>query len=92
MVRKSQSTSDNSVTYEAETKVKETKVEYPKNYADGPGKFQRNTFGLLGDVNYEFAEDGSVNWRSMIKDEHLFPICTFHIYLNQNQDHHQHQH
>jgi hypothetical protein len=73
MVRKSQSTSDNSVTYEAETKIKETKVEYPKNYADGPGKFQRNTFGLLGDVDYEFAEDGSVNWRSMIKDEHLFP-------------------
>jgi len=73
MVRKSQTTSDNSVTYEAETKIKETKVEYPKNYADGPGKFQRNTFGLLGDVDYEFAEDGSVNWRSMIKDEHLFP-------------------
>lgn len=73
MARKSQTTSDNSVTYESEIQTKETKVEYPKNYADGPGKFQRNTFGLLGDVDYEFAEDGSVNWRSMIKDEHLFP-------------------
>jgi hypothetical protein len=28
---------------------------------------------LLSNVDYEFAEDGSVNWRSMIKDEHLFP-------------------
>ena len=24
-------------------------------------------------MSYEFDEDGSVNWRSMIKDEHLFP-------------------
>ena len=73
MARKSQSTSDNSVTYESEIQTKETKVKYPKNYADGPGLFQRNTFGLLGNVDYVFSEDGSVNWRSMIKDEHLFP-------------------
>jgi hypothetical protein len=46
---------------------------YIKNYKDGPGKFIRNEFGLLDNVDYEFAEDGSVNWRSMIKDEHLFP-------------------
>ena len=73
MARKSQTTSDNSVTYESEIQTKETKVKYPKNYADGPGLFQRNVFGLLGNVDYVFAEDGSVNWRSMIKDEHLFP-------------------
>lgn len=73
MARKSQSTSDNSVTYESEIQTKETKVKYPKNYADGPGLFQRNSFGLLGNVDYIFSEDGSVNWRSMIKDEHLFP-------------------
>ena len=73
MARKSQTTSDNSVTYESEIQTKETKVKYPKKYADGPGRFQRNTFGLLSNVDYEFAEDGSVNWRSMIKDEHLFP-------------------
>ncbi len=73
MVRKTESTSDNSVTYESQVTTKETKTSYPKNYADGPGKFQRNSFGLLSNVDYEFAEDGSVNWRSMIKDEHLFP-------------------
>jgi hypothetical protein len=73
MARKSQSTTDNSVTYESEIQTKETKVKYPKNYADGPGLFQRNAFGLLSNVDYVFAEDGSVNWRSMIKDEHLFP-------------------
>jgi hypothetical protein len=73
MARKSQSTSDNSVTYESETEVKETKISYPKNYIDGPGRFKRNQFGLLDHVDYTFAEDGSVNWRSMIKDEHLFP-------------------
>ena len=73
MARKTESTSDNSVTYESQVTTKETKKSYPKNYSDGPGKFQRNSFGLLSNVDYEFAEDGSVNWRSMIKDEHLFP-------------------
>jgi hypothetical protein len=73
MARKTESTSDNSVTYESQVTTKETKTSYPKNYSDGPGKFQRNSFGLLSNVDYEFAEDGSVNWRSMIKDEHLFP-------------------
>jgi hypothetical protein len=46
---------------------------YIKNYKDGPGKFLRNEFGLLDNVDYEFSEDGSVNWRAMIKDENLFP-------------------
>jgi hypothetical protein len=73
MTRKSESTSENSVTYESEISTKQTKVSYPKNYKEGPGKFKRNPFGLLDYVDYEFAEDGSVNWRSMIKDEHLFP-------------------
>jgi len=73
MTNKSKSSSDNSVTYQSETEVKETKVKYPANYADGPGRFQRNAFGLLSNVDYIFSEDGSVNWRSMIKDEHLFP-------------------
>ena len=73
MTNKSKSSSDNSVTYQSKTEAKELKVKYPKNYADGPGLFQRNAFGLLGNVDYVFAEDGSVNWRSMIKDEHLFP-------------------
>ena len=71
--RKSQSSTEQSVTYESEVVVKKEKITYPKNYADGPGRFKRNSFGLLDNVDYTFDDDGSVNWRSMIKDEHLFP-------------------
>ncbi len=39
----------------------------------GPNLFQRDSNGLLTNVQYIFNEDGSVNWRSMVKDEHLFP-------------------
>ena len=71
-----QTATDNSVTITSKTESKATmatKKQYPKNYKDGPQKFSRNEFGLLNEVDYHFAEDGSVNWRSMIKDEHLFP-------------------
>ena len=71
--RKSQSSTEQSVTYESEVVLKKEKITYPKNYADGPGRFKRNSFGLLDNVDYTFDDDGSVNWRSMIKDEHLFP-------------------
>lgn len=71
--RKSQSSTEKSVTYESEVVVKKEKVTYPKNYADGPGRFKRNGFGLLDNVDYSFDEDGSVNWRSMLRDDHLFP-------------------
>tara|TARA_B110000444_G_C18847390_1_gene603021 strand:- start:59 stop:862 length:804 start_codon:yes stop_codon:yes gene_type:complete len=56
-----------------ESEKKEKNTTHIKNYQDGPSKFVRNELGLLNNVDYEFAEDGSVNWRSMIKDEHLFP-------------------
>jgi hypothetical protein len=39
----------------------------------GPNNFQRDDFGLLKNIQYTFNEDGSVDWRSMIKDDHLFP-------------------
>jgi len=39
----------------------------------GPSLFQRDENGLLKNTQYEFNEDGSVNWRAMIKEEHLFP-------------------
>ena len=39
----------------------------------GPEKFNRDENGLLEAINYEFNEDGSVNWRAMIREEHLFP-------------------
>lgn len=37
------------------------------------GKYKRNQHGLLDGVNYEFNEDGSINWRAMIKSEFLYP-------------------
>ena len=40
---------------------------------EGPMKYQRDRHGLLKNVDYVFNEDGSVDWRAMIKDEHLFP-------------------
>ena len=38
-----------------------------------PDKYKRNEHGLLESVDYVFNEDGSVNWRAMIKSEHLYP-------------------
>ena len=70
---KTQTKTDNSITLNSDSTKNKEKKEYIKNYVDGPGKFSRNEYGLLNNVDYEFADDGSVNWRSMIKDEHLFP-------------------
>ena len=39
----------------------------------GPDMFSRDENGLLSNSDYHFNEDGSVNWRSMIQNEHLFP-------------------
>jgi hypothetical protein len=41
--------------------------------SQGPAAYQRDDHGLLRNVQYEFNEDGSINWRAMIKEEHLFP-------------------
>jgi hypothetical protein len=40
-----------------------------------PRKIQRNEYGLISDgsVSYIFNEDGSINWRKMIKPEFLVP-------------------
>lgn len=38
-----------------------------------PYPWKRNEYGLLEHVNYIFNEDGSVNWRKMIKPEFLVP-------------------
>ena len=38
-----------------------------------PPPFVRNAEGLIEGVNYKFNEDGSVAWRPMISEEHLFP-------------------
>lgn len=39
----------------------------------GPDLYKRNQHGLLENIEYEFNEDGSVNWRAMIKQEFLYP-------------------
>ena len=38
----------------------------------GPDAYKRNGHGLLENVDYEFNEDGTVNWRAMIKPEFLY--------------------
>jgi len=71
-----ESATDNSTTISSQINSKHimaTKKTLPKNYEQGPLKFNRNEYGLLNGVDYDFSEDGSVNWRSMIKDDHLFP-------------------
>lgn len=44
-----------------------------KNKLYGPDLWKRNEHGLLESVDYEFNQDGSVNWRAMISPEHLYP-------------------
>jgi len=39
----------------------------------GPTLFQRDENGLLKNWQYLFNEDGSVNWRGMVMEKHLFP-------------------
>jgi len=39
----------------------------------GPDIYKRDKHGLLECVDYLFNEDGSVNWRAMIKPEFLYP-------------------
>jgi hypothetical protein len=40
-----------------------------------PNLFTRNKYGLIEDkgLNYIFNDDGTINWRKMIKTEHLVP-------------------
>ena len=44
-----------------------------------PKKFERNEYGLIcdGTVNYIYNEDGTINWRKMIKPEFLVPHKKF---------------
>ena len=35
--------------------------------------YNRNELGLLEGVEYQYNEDGSINWRAMIASEHLYP-------------------
>ena len=44
-----------------------------ENTLYGPDVYKRNKHGLLENIDYKFNEDGSVDWRSMIKEEFLYP-------------------
>tara|TARA_B100000497_G_C7696215_1_gene425470 strand:+ start:8240 stop:9040 length:801 start_codon:yes stop_codon:yes gene_type:complete len=39
----------------------------------GPDVYQRDDHGLLKNQDYVFNEDGSIDWRSMIKPDFLYP-------------------
>ena len=54
-------------------KLTEESIKTSNNNKVGPDLYSRDQHGLLKNVNYIFNEDGSINWRAMIKDEHLFP-------------------
>lgn len=36
-------------------------------------KYDRDKYGLIKSASYAFNEDGSINWRAMIKPEYLYP-------------------
>lgn len=44
-------------------------------YQDPPFKLTRNSLGLIADdsVTYVYNEDGTVNWRKMVKEKYLVP-------------------
>ena len=50
----------------------------------GPTLFIRDEHGLLSNIQYSFNDDGSVNWRAMIKEEHLFPNRSW--FQSRNKD------
>jgi len=52
--------------------MSKTKKTQPKKKY-GPDIYKRNEHGLLENVDYVFNEDGSINWRAMIKPEFLYP-------------------
>tara|TARA_R110000824_G_scaffold298350_1_gene486574 strand:- start:2439 stop:3263 length:825 start_codon:yes stop_codon:yes gene_type:complete len=39
---------------------------------EGPAKFKRDANGLLVNIKYVFDESGAVNWRAMLKNDHLY--------------------
>jgi hypothetical protein len=39
----------------------------------GKSQFKRDNNGLLGSVDYVFHEDGTIDWRAMVKDQYLVP-------------------
>lgn len=55
------------------TETETPKKKVARKKPEGPALYKRDQDGLLKSAKYSFNEDGSVNWRKMIKDEHLYP-------------------
>jgi len=53
------------------SETKTTKKKAAKKFY-GPDVYKRNQDGLLSNAEYAFNEDGTVDWRAMIKDEFLY--------------------
>ena len=62
----------------------ETSAEVEIDNTRGPSLFQRDPNGLLENIQYVFGDDGSVNWRAMIKEDHLFPNRSW--FQSRNKD------
>lgn len=45
----------------------------PSKWANGPEKLSRNDFGLINSIEYEFDENGFINWRALIDEQYLYP-------------------
>ena len=56
-------------TVENSTTISDTKIDN----SFGPNLYSRDENGLLKNVQYVFNQDGSIDWRAMIGDSHLFP-------------------
>jgi hypothetical protein len=58
----------------AEPKLIET-ITVPEPKVNPPKLFVRNLHGLLenDNINYVFNDDGSINWRAMVKSQYLVP-------------------
>lgn len=52
-----------------------TEVVLPKTKISPPKLFIRNQYGLLenDNISYQFNDDGSINWRAMVKQQYLVP-------------------
>ena len=48
-------------------------VQEIKNLQTPPKLVTRNQYGLLDNINYIYHEDGTINWRKMVKTEYLVP-------------------
>ena len=72
----SNTSAENTTTLISTIDVSGADTQAPASLVDnsfGPTLFRRDSNGLLQNTQYTFSEDGSVDWRAMIKEEHLFP-------------------